>query len=132
MGIPYEKQSLLVAAWTFVARRPRVSGDHLSRLLGHTTHALMANRLLLSAFRACYDFVTALGPQRARIWPAVAREAEWIAALLPLSRASLRLPWAEDCAMYDASLSGAGVVTRGDIAAQLPEIGRVRERSRYR
>ena len=34
--------------------------------------------------------------------------------------------------MYDASLSGAGVVTRGDLAAQLPEIGRVRERSRYR
>ena len=47
--------------------------------------------------------------------PERTREAEWIAAILPFSRAQLRMPWATDCAMYDASLTGAGVVTRQDL-----------------
>ena len=92
--------------------RGRLSGRQLERLVGHVVHLLMLRRELLALLRAMYDFVGAHYHQRVRVWESVAREAHWLAALLPFSYAKLSRPW-------DVNVTVSGDSDPGDCADPL-------------
>ena len=54
-----DKAAKLSAAFAWLSRRPRVSGQQVEKLIGHAVHVLLLRRELLSMFRSLYDFVHA-------------------------------------------------------------------------
>ena len=86
-----DKCSKLVAAFTWLDLRPRVSGRIVEILIGHAVHIMLLRRETLSALRGLYDFVSSRYDQRQRLWPVAAKEASWLAVLLPLCVSDLRV-----------------------------------------
>lgn len=101
---------LKIFAW--LAKRPRVSGKALERVIGHATHLCMLRRELLSIFRACYDFIRSSYNKRSRLWKSAAEEARWASHLLELCTADLKKKWSNDITASDASLSDISVSRR--------------------
>ena len=119
-------------AFRWLARRPRVTGKAVERLLGHAVHFMMLRRELLSLMRNLYDFVSAHRDHRCRLWGQAAREAHWISVLLRVCSADLRKGWSSTVSASDASLSGIAVCNREYHLEHVTQIGQVRESWRFK
>lgn len=119
-------------AFEFLSGRPIVSGDDVLHLLGDATNLFLFRRGLLGITRNLYDFSARRGSSRARLWPGAAREARWVAALVPLAGSDLRRPWGPRVLCSDASEYGYGVVEACRSAADVERHGLFREQWRYR
>ncbi len=111
-----ERDALLDQSLTAILTGALLSGDQLGRIIGHVTHRFLLKRPLLSSICHCYAFMAKVGGRLVEPWPSVLQELRTIKALLPFVYADLRLPVHDTVRMYDASLSGYGVVeaTAGD------------------
>ena len=126
-----DRLHMVQQAFLWMSRRPRVNGKAVQRLLG-AAHFLMLKRDLLSIFRGLYDFVQLASDRKCRLWVSAARQARWIAHLLPLCRADLRKTFSDTLTASDASLSGIAVCTSQDKHNAVLSMGRVRESWRYK
>ncbi|CAE7480442.1 ANK1 [Symbiodinium natans] len=127
-----DKVGLVIAAFRWLARRPRVNGRAVEKLVGHAIHFMLVRREMLCCMRSLYDFIQRSYRARRRLWPSAAREAEWIANLLPVCHANLRRVWSEVPTASDASLSGIAVCSRHAGVEQVSEIGRCKEAWRFK
>ena len=107
-----ERLDKVLAAFRWLARRPKISGQALERLMGHTIHLCLLRRELLSVFRALYDFMYSSYFRRQRLWASAAKEAKWCSCLLKLCTVDIRRPRSETITASDASLSGIAVCQR--------------------
>ena len=119
-------------ACRWLARRPRVTGEKLERIIGHIVFVLMTSRPALSILRHAYDFVKDSYAVRQRLWASVAEEFSVIGGLLPLVVADMRLPWHPEIIATDACESGFGETRRPASRGLTKETGRFDERWRYR
>ncbi|CAE8638556.1 unnamed protein product, partial [Polarella glacialis] len=127
-----EKLQKVIRAFEWMSHRPRVTGKAVEKLLGHAVHFMMLRRELLSIFRSLYDFVHSSYSKRQRLWASAAKEASWAASLLLICSADLKLPWAADVTISDASLSGIAVCSRLLKTDQVSQLGSQHERWRYK
>ena len=98
----------------FAARRRFHTGDQVAKLIGHVTWNLL-RRPALSLVSARYLFARTFAPRGGRVWPVVAQEFRWVAALLPLLDCSFASPWSPWVYATDASgrtRGGYGVTSR--------------------
>ena len=119
-----------VFAW--LAKRPRVNGRAVERLIGHAVHICLLRRELLSIFRTLYDFVYANYDNKTKLWSAAAKEARWASELLVLCSVNVRKGWSQDITSSDASLSGIAVSRRPLNEVAQKEIGSVKEIWRFK
>ena len=119
-------------ALLWLSRRPRVSGRHIERVVGHCIHFCMLRRELLSVFRAVYDFKVVAYEKRQRLWKSAAHECLCMAALLDVCFADLRRPWSQEVTASDASLSGTAVCSSIWRVQDVQHVGRQRELWRFR
>ena len=104
-----ERLDKILAAFRFLARRPKITGRSLERLLGHAMHICLLRRELLSIFRSLYDFIYGSYFKRQRLWKSAAREARWCSCLLKLCTVNMKRPQSSGITASDASLSGIAV-----------------------
>ncbi len=108
-----------------------VSGDDLRRVLGHVTGRCLLRRPLLSILCRCYVFVQQV-KHRQPLWPSVVTELRILRSLLIFAYADLRLQFCDTVLMYDASLSGYGVVSSQWTDADIRAVADYDERWRFR
>jgi hypothetical protein len=127
-----ERLQLVLKAFAWLAKRPRVKGKAVEKLLGHAVHFCMLRRDLLSIFRSLYDFIHHSYDSRSKLWGSAAKEARWASHLLKLCSVKLRRCWSSDVTSSDASLSGIAVSRRSlDVSLQ-SLVGSVKESWRYK
>ncbi|CAE7845041.1 ANK1 [Symbiodinium microadriaticum] len=127
-----EKVGRVIAAFTWLSRRPRVNGRSVEKLLGHAVHFMLLRRELLSCMRSLYDYVQATYRARRRLWKSAAREAGWVASLLKICHADLRRRWDDQVTSSDASLSGMAVSCRLADREQVARLSRQQEQWRFK
>ena len=127
-----ERLDRVVKTFAWLAKRPRVNGKALERVLGHAAHLCMLRRELLSIFRASYDFIQASYNKRCKLWDSVAKEAKWASHLMKLCSVNLRRQWSSDITASDASLSGISVSRRALEPARQSLHGERNELWRYK
>lgn len=127
-----ERLDKIRKVFSWMSRRPRVSGRAVERLIGHAVHICLLRRELLSIFRTLYDFVYANYNNKTKLWATAAKEARWASELLILCSVNIRKGWSQDITSSDASLSGIAVSRRPlDVKVQ-KEIGSVKEIWRFK
>ena len=126
-----ERWEKVLQAFGWLARRPRVSGKAVERLLGHAVHFAMLRRELLSIFRSLYDFVARSYNRRQRLWASAAKEAKWAQHLFKLCSVNMKRSWSASVTASDASLSGVAVCSRELPLRDVVRHGRIRETWRY-
>ena len=90
------------------------------------------NRDLLSIYFATYSFIRKNYDVPSTLWESVRDELQCFKGLMPLAVASWTTPWSPVAYMVDASLTGYGIQS-ADLGSQIVgDIGRVKERSRWR
>ena len=109
-----------------------MSGRDMERLVGHLTFVLLLSRLSLSLLDHVYVFMRHAGTHRIRIWPCVVFELWRVRALLPFISSNLRLPWNRHSYMFDACLSGYGVLCGELTLPEIREVGEWNERWRFK
>lgn len=72
------------------------------------------------------------GEQQVPVWPSVREELRALLALLPRLDAPLETPWCDEVKTVDASLRGYGVLEASCLPGRCAEVGRWKERSRFR
>ena len=127
-----ERLDKILAAFRFLARRPKISGRSLERLLGHAMHICLLRRELLSIFRSLYDFIYGSYFKRQRLWKSAAREAGWCSCLLKLCTVDMKRPQSSLVTASDASLSGIAVCSRELSLDQQRQISSQKESWRYK
>ena len=127
-----DRVAKVIAAFKWLARRPRVTGRVVEKLIGHAVHFMLLRREMLSIFRSSYDFVGASYQHRCRLWKSVAKEAEWAANLLQICSANLKRNWSTVVTASDASLSGIAVCAREATLTEIKRIGLCPESWRFR
>ena len=115
----------------WLARRPKISGKAVEKILGHMVHFTLIRRELLSLFRNLYDFAHTYSGAAHRMWRSAAREARWAAVLLNLCVADLRKEWDTVVTASDASLSGIAVCKRSADLETVQKIGSQKEGWRF-
>jgi hypothetical protein len=109
-----KKYRMLEAGTRRIARIGRCSPKSLERLAGHWVGVMLINRLALSIFHSTYDFLKRHKDSTIPmiLWSSVRGELAAAAALLPLMRAVLTVPFLLGCYCSDASHSwGATLYT---------------------
>lgn len=104
-----KKLGLVIAAFRFLSKRPRIIGKGVEKLVGHAVHFMLLRRELLCCMRNLYDFIQFSYGRRSRLWSSAASEAGAISNLLGVCFADLRKPWSPEVTCSDASLSGIAV-----------------------
>lgn len=127
-----DRVAKVIAAFKWLARRPRVTGRVVEKLIGRAVHFMLLRREMLSIFRSSYDFVGASYQHRCRLWKSVAKEAEWAANLLQICSANLKRNWSTVVTASDASLSGIAVCARKATLTEIKRIGLCPESWRFR
>ena len=127
-----ERLDKVLKAFAWLARRPKVDGRSIERLLGHAIHMCLLRRELLSIFRALYDFVYSSYHHRQKLWASAAKEARWCSHLLRLCTIDIRRGWSGEVTCSDASLSGIAVCKRSLSADVQRKFGLVKENWRYK
>lgn len=127
-----ERLSKVCKVFSWMARRPRVSGKSVERLVGHAVHLCLLRRELLSIFRHLYDFIYANYNRRVKLWRGAAQEARWASVLLQLCSVDVKRGWSSDITASDASLSGIAVSRRPLSESEQIRHGRVVESWRYK
>ena len=127
-----ERLDKICKAFTWLSRRPQVSGRSIERLLGHAVHICLLRRELLSIFRGLYDFAYSCYDRRVKLWPVAAKEARWAANLLKLCQVDLKKTWSRQVTSSDASLSGIAVCKRDMEPSEQSIIGNIKEHWRYK
>ena len=127
-----DRVAKVIAAFKWLARRPKVTGRVVEKLIGHAVHFMLLRREMLSVFRSSYDFVGASYQRRCRLWKSVAKEAEWAANLLHICSANLKRSWSTVVTASDASLSGIAVCAREAPLTEIKHIGLCPESWRFR
>ncbi|CAK0897757.1 unnamed protein product, partial [Prorocentrum cordatum] len=112
--------------------RPRVSGHLLRVVAGHITWTSLVRRECLSLLHATYAFIQAAGSSPRPLWSAVRQELESVRNLLPLLCVDLQAEWHPYVACTDASPFGLGVVRRKLSRVQVQELGRQKEKFRFK
>ena len=115
-----------------VLKRNKCSGDTMRRLIGHCTFAALLRRPSLSCFSSVYKFMDVAGSEKQTLWVAVREELRCFAGLVPLLKSSWMLPWSSRAFCYDSSKEGWGVTSAQLDPVEVAEIGRTREKSRFR
>ncbi len=119
-------------AFLWLARRPRITGRELERLVGHGVFLSLLNRSSLSIFCHVHNFIGDSYDIRTRLWSSVADECWLFAALLPLISADLSRGWSEVVGAVDACKSGIGI-SAGILSSETARrCGRWHERWRYK
>jgi hypothetical protein len=125
------KYHRLVAAFSFLSRRPAVTKKQIERALGHAVHFATLRRDLMCIFRNMYDFAASMNYRdRKRLWPSAARECSIFCSLLPLVHAQLRRRWNLSVTCSDASLSGFAVHSSDWTLEDVVRVGRS-EKARF-
>ena len=119
-------------AFSWLSRRPRVTGKLVQKLIGHAIHFMLVRRELLSLFRNLYDFAYKCEQTPTRLWRSACREARWVSVLLSLCSTNLRTPWCCNVTVSDASLSGIAVCKRDFLHSDVSMIGSQRESWRFK
>ena len=127
-----EKRDKIILALKWLAKRPRITGRSLERIIGHCIHLFMLRREFLSIFRSVYDFKTANLHRRARLWKSAAAECEWASHLLVLCESDLRKPWSGHITVSDACLSGTATCAMETDPRVVQQVGQGRELWRFR
>lgn len=127
-----EKRGKIILALKWLAKRPRITGRSLERIIGHCIHLFMLRREFLSIFRSIYDFKTANLHRRARLWKSAAAECEWASHLLVLCESDLRKPWSGHITVSDACLSGTATCAMETDPRVVQQVGQGRELWRFR
>lgn len=127
-----ERLDKIVKSFGWLAKRPKVSGKAIERLLGHAIHICLLRRELLSIFRSLYDFAYTHYNKKKRLWTSAAREAKWCSHLLFLCTVDMHKDWSSDVTASDASLSGIAVCRRPLDREWQAEIGSLKEIWRYK
>ena len=99
----------------FAARQSLLTGDQVVKLIGYVTWSCLLRRSALSLINARYRFVRTFEPRNGRVWPVVAQEFRWVAALPPLLNCSPVSAWSPWVYVTDASgglRRGYGVTRR--------------------
>ena len=115
----------------FLSQRPKVVPRDVQRFTGHVMHLFLLRRPMMSIMRALYAFVEKTPGFGRRLPAEAARECKHIAALLPLCKANLRLPWSPTVTCSDACLSGIAVCRAQCEVSDISQVGAVSERWRY-
>lgn len=123
---------MVIKAFSWLSRRPRVKGRAVEKLIGHAVHFCMLRRDLLSIFRSLYDFIQHSYEHRCRLWASAAKEARWASHLLKLCSVNLRRTWSNDVTSSDASLSGVAVSRRPMDFSTQSSVGGYKESWRYK
>ena len=121
-----KRVALLRAAVGELCRRGFARPREVESLAGKFGHLFLLHRLSFSCFSAVYSFGVKNGHRSARLWPAVVRELQAAAVLLPLFRADLGRTPADVVVMSDACPTGGGAVYSRAVplAARVLECGR--------
>ena len=116
----------------WLAKRPKITGKAIERIIGHCVHLFMLRRDLLSIFRSVYDFKIAHYDKPCKLWRTAAEECRIAAALILTCSANLRKSWDNTITVSDASLSGTAVAALTVDPCTVQAIGACRERWRFK
>jgi len=119
-------------ATSYVVHRGRCSGHVLSVLVGYSTFLGLVQRECLSVFHYCYAFISRYRHEVRWLWTSVKEELIAFAGLAPLLSSDWVLPWNPMLVASDASLAGWAVATSFASPPDVAEVGRVKERFRFR
>ena len=115
-----------------ILRRKKISGRTLEIVIGHATFCALNNRMLLSCFHSCYKFIQACYYSPTALWTSARAELQAFAGMMIFLRSDWWRPWNELVCCSDASTTGFGVCTSFWNIADVAEVGRVQERSRFK
>ena len=116
----------------WLAKRPKISGRAIERIIGHCVHLFMLRRDLLAIFRSVYDFKIACYNKPCKLWKSAAEECRVAAALILTCYADLRKPWSNNITVSDACLSGTAVAALEVDSHSVQNVGRCREMWRFK
>ncbi len=87
-----------------------MSGEDLRRVVGHIAIRTLLRRVLLSTLCQVYAFIDKVPHRNMVVWPGVRLELQNIRALIPFAQSNLRRQVSTSAFLYDACLSGYGVM----------------------
>ena len=113
-------------------RRGRCTGRALEVVVGHLTFVGLMNRRSLSVLHACYRFIQACYYSVSDLWDSVVAELSCFKGLLMLLTQDWWRPWNTVVSSSDSSLTGYGVCQSTWPVEVVAEVGRQRERQRFK
>ena len=125
-----ERDAVLDQGLLAIIRGEPITGADLRKVVGHITIRCLLRRPLLSILHHCYRFIDKCLWKRLPVWDTVRRELWIIRSLLVFANSQLRSPFHPTAYVYDACLSGYGVVA-GDIPVRELKVG-LRHDERWR